>query len=58
MAAVQLNRELSDAQVADIVAFLGSLTGELPGDARVPGAAGSEPPTAPEGALGSTAPTP
>lgn len=30
MAKVQLNKELSDAQVADIVAFLGALTGPYP----------------------------
>lgn len=30
MARVQLNRDLSDAQVADIVAFLNGLTGEFP----------------------------
>ena len=34
------NTQLSDAEVADIVAFLGSLTGELPDQARMPGAPG------------------
>ena len=28
----QLGKELTDAQVADIAAFLGSLTGEIPKD--------------------------
>jgi cytochrome c peroxidase len=36
MGQVQLNLELTDAQVADIVAFLGALTGELPAHARLP----------------------
>ena len=36
MGRVQLNRELTDAQVADIVAFLGSLTGTLPEHALMP----------------------
>lgn len=36
MGQVQLNRDLTDAQVADIVAFLGSLTGTLPPEARMP----------------------
>jgi cytochrome c peroxidase len=36
MAQVQLGRELSDAQVADMVAFLGALDGELPAHARMP----------------------
>ncbi|MGE0790954.1 MAG: cytochrome-c peroxidase [Sandaracinaceae bacterium] len=40
MAYVQLGRELEDAQVDDIVAFLGSLTGELPSHAALPGADG------------------
>jgi cytochrome c peroxidase len=39
MGQVQLNRDLTDAQVNDIVAFLGSLTGELPAEARMPSAA-------------------
>ena len=30
MAEAQLNKDLSDEQVADIVAFLESLTGEFP----------------------------
>jgi cytochrome c peroxidase len=30
MAEVQLGRQLADADVADIVAFLGSLTGSIP----------------------------
>lgn len=34
MGQVQLGRELTDAQIADIVAFLGTLTGELPAGAR------------------------
>jgi cytochrome c peroxidase len=42
MAYVQLGEELTDDQVGDIVAFLESLTGELPEDARPPGAAGAE----------------
>ena len=29
MAKVNLNKDLTDAQVTDIVAFLGSLTGEV-----------------------------
>jgi cytochrome c peroxidase len=37
MAYVQLDQELSDEQVADIVAFLGALEGELPADAGPPG---------------------
>ncbi len=36
MARVQLGRNLEEAQVADIVAFLESLTGELPEHARLP----------------------
>lgn len=36
MAYVQLGRELDDARAADIVAFLRSLSGELPEDARPP----------------------
>ncbi|MEC7519180.1 MAG: cytochrome-c peroxidase [Myxococcota bacterium] len=47
MAYVQLGQELTDAQVADIVAFLGALTGEIPADAYMPGAAGSEAATTP-----------
>lgn len=45
MAYVQLNRELTDEQVADIVAFLEALSGELPPDALLPdaGAAADEP---------------
>jgi len=30
MAKTQLNRDLSDAEAADLVAFLNSLTGEFP----------------------------
>ena len=56
MAAVQLNRELTDAQVADIVAFLRSLSGELPADARMPGAAGTEPAGDPTGTPAAGAP--
>lgn len=40
MAYVQLGQELNDEQVGDIVAFLESLTGELPADAQLPGAEG------------------
>ncbi|MEM9072664.1 MAG: cytochrome-c peroxidase [Myxococcota bacterium] len=36
MARVQLGRRLEDAQIADIVAFLEALTGELPEHARLP----------------------
>lgn len=36
MAQVQLGKELTDEQVADIVAFLGALEGELPDEARLP----------------------
>ncbi|MBX7194781.1 MAG: cytochrome-c peroxidase [Sandaracinaceae bacterium] len=43
MGQVQLNRDLTDAQVTDIVAFLRSLTGTLPEHARMPGAAPAEP---------------
>lgn len=39
MGQVQLNRDLTDAQVSDIVAFLRSLTGTLPEHARMPAAA-------------------
>lgn len=39
MAYVQLGEELTDAQVSDIVAFLESLTGELPADAQPDGGA-------------------
>ena len=38
MAEVQLGRELADADVNAITAFLRSLTGELPADARLPDA--------------------
>ena len=38
MGQVQLGRQLTDAQVADIVAFLGALDGELPAHARMPAA--------------------
>ncbi len=48
MAYVQLGRELEDAQVADLVAFLRALTGELPEHARMPAPAAPE---APAGAL-------
>ncbi|MCC6874452.1 MAG: cytochrome-c peroxidase [Sandaracinaceae bacterium] len=59
MGRVQLNRELSDADVADIVAFLRSLSGEIPADARMPAAPAAPPaegtaPAAP--AEGTTAP--
>src|SRR5690606_17016091 len=51
MAEVQLGRELSDADVNAITAFLRSLTGELPPDARLPEAAEAAAPAAPaEGA--------
>jgi cytochrome c peroxidase len=42
MAKTQLNKDLGDAEVADIVAFLGSLTGEFPAQAmpRLPGLSG------------------
>ncbi|WJW76035.1 cytochrome-c peroxidase [Thiohalobacter sp. IOR34] len=42
MAKVQLNRELSDAEVADLVAFLNALTGEFPKQEmpRLPATAG------------------
>lgn len=43
MGQVQLNRELTDAQVADMVAFLHSLTGTLPEHARMPAAEGATP---------------
>lgn len=36
MGRFQLGRDLTDAQVRDIVAFLRSLTGEIPADARMP----------------------
>ena len=36
MGRVQLGRDLEDNQVADIVAFLQSLNGELPEHARLP----------------------
>lgn len=49
MARVQLGRTLDDNQVADIVAFLESLTGELPEHARLP-EADAPPPRAAEGA--------
>ena len=47
MARVQLGRVLSDPQLQDIEAFLGSLTGELPGDfatepVLAPGTAGTQ----------------
>lgn len=42
MAHVQLGQELTDAQVADIVAFLRSLTGDLPDYARMPTAAAGD----------------
>ncbi len=56
MAHVQLNRDLTDAEVSDLVAFLRSLTGALPAEARMPAAAGAP---AAEGATapaGTTAP--
>jgi cytochrome c peroxidase len=42
MAKIQLGKDLADAQVADIVAFLGSLTGKLPEQTmpRLPGVEG------------------
>lgn len=52
MGQVQLNRDLTDAQVNDIVAFLRSLTGTLPEHARMPGAV----PTTPTDPAGATAP--
>lgn len=55
MAYVQLGRELPDADVSAIVAFLRSLTGEIPADAFVPGAEGA--PSAPaQAAEGEAAP--
>lgn len=36
MARVQLGRDLSNEEVSDIVAFLGSLTGKIPDEARLP----------------------
>jgi cytochrome c peroxidase len=45
MAAFQLGQDLGDADVNDIVAFLRSLTGELPAEARMPAAPASPPPT-------------
>jgi hypothetical protein len=53
MGQVQLNLELTDAQVADIVAFLGALDGELPAHARMPAAA-----AAPAAAPAAPAPAP
>ncbi|MFN7700115.1 MAG: cytochrome-c peroxidase [Deltaproteobacteria bacterium] len=53
MGQVQLNRDLTDAQVSDIVAFLRSLTGTLPEHARMPAAAptaATPAPTAPAAA--------
>lgn len=44
MAYVQLGRELADADVNAIVAFLNSLTGEIPADAHMPGAQGAPAP--------------
>ena len=43
MAKLQLNKELSDAEVADIVAFLNALTGEFPAQTmpQLPGTPGS-----------------
>jgi cytochrome c peroxidase len=51
MGRVQLGRTLTDAQVADIVAFLKSLTGEIPAGARMP-PAGAQAPGEPGGAPG------
>jgi hypothetical protein len=34
MGKVQLNKDLSEAQVQGIVDFLGALTGEVPADAK------------------------
>jgi cytochrome c peroxidase len=47
MAYVQLGRELSEADAASIVAFLGSLTGELPADARPSAPSAPSAPAAP-----------
>ncbi len=55
MAHVQLGRELTDDQVGSIVTFLNALTGELPAEARMPGAAGAEQGETTEGE-GATAP--
>ena len=58
MGRVQLNRELTDAQVNDIVAFLGSLTGTLPEHALMPAApAPAADPNAPAVAPEAVAPT-
>ncbi|MCA9574225.1 MAG: cytochrome-c peroxidase [Polyangiales bacterium] len=43
MGQVQLGRELTDAQVEDIVAFLRALDGELPAHARMPATAAEAP---------------
>jgi len=58
MGQVQLNRDLTDAQVGDIVAFLRSMTGTLPEHARMPaGTAVGPGATTTEGATTPTAPT-
>jgi cytochrome c peroxidase len=57
MGSVQLGRDLTDAQVNDIVAFLRTLTGTLPEHARMPGA-GSAPEATPAGTTAPAAPTP
>ncbi len=54
MGSVQLGRDLDADQVRLLVAFLGSLTGELPAHARMPGAAPGVDPASP--AAGGTAP--
>lgn len=50
MGQVQLGRDLTDAQVEDIVAFLGALDGELPAHARLPASAPQVAPSAPPAA--------
>jgi len=42
MATVQLGQELEESQVSDLVAFLRTLTGELPDGAALPSAGGTE----------------
>jgi cytochrome c peroxidase len=64
MGQVQLGRDLTDAQVNDIVAFLRTLTGELPAEARMPSAATVADPSAaatgeaPAAVAGGTEPSP
>ena len=43
MGQVQLGVDLTDAQVADLVAFLGALEGELPAHARLPTTEAAQP---------------